>query len=214
MINVLYCGMAWDIMSPLLLIPNLDKLYVIDNFDSAYSSDGTFTGQQQDIKNILISGTENEYKRQIFIDSETDILKKYDIHSLAEPCKIVCENKNENQWILEFMYLGQLRKLIHYQYDFHDEWPSDIINITHVMSIGAPFDIAELVLLKMLTTRVTTNFQYYALWFNNKNYTHKITVKNGEFRNGTKIAKIEINSNKLFTNKKYLDYINIERSKI
>ena len=32
-VNVLYLGMADDIMTPLLLVPELTNLYVIDQFD-------------------------------------------------------------------------------------------------------------------------------------------------------------------------------------
>ena len=34
--NVLYLGMAFDIMSPLLLIPDLDTIYAIDLVDTSY----------------------------------------------------------------------------------------------------------------------------------------------------------------------------------
>ena len=45
--NVLYLGMADDIMSPLLLLPDISTIYVIDMFDRYYSSDGTFNSQKK-----------------------------------------------------------------------------------------------------------------------------------------------------------------------
>ena len=50
--NVLYLGMVYDIMAPLLLVPNLTTLFVIDIFDHHFSKDGTWSGQKEDIKEI------------------------------------------------------------------------------------------------------------------------------------------------------------------
>ena len=63
-INVMYCGMAHDIMLPLLLIPDLDNLFVIDNFDWCYSPDGTIDGQRNTIIQILENG--NNYNTQSY----------------------------------------------------------------------------------------------------------------------------------------------------
>ena len=48
--NVLYCGMADDILTPLILVPNLTTLFVIDKFDSAFAKNNTWEGQKEDIK--------------------------------------------------------------------------------------------------------------------------------------------------------------------
>ena len=56
--KVLYLGMAHDIMSPLLLVPNVKTIYSIDSFDPCFSSDKTWEGQKQDIKQVLTQGND------------------------------------------------------------------------------------------------------------------------------------------------------------
>ena len=54
--NMLYCGMANDITTPFSLPIEFDKLYVIDIFDPAFSSDFTLEGQKKDILSQLTEG--------------------------------------------------------------------------------------------------------------------------------------------------------------
>lgn len=42
--NILYLGMADDIITPFMLVPHLDVLYIIDWFDEAFSKDMTSEG--------------------------------------------------------------------------------------------------------------------------------------------------------------------------
>lgn len=70
--NVLYLGMADDIMSPLMLVPDLENLYVINLLAPAFSPDGTWEGLKNDIKTILTDGSNiNGYKKMRDLDMDS-----------------------------------------------------------------------------------------------------------------------------------------------
>ena len=87
--NIIYCGMAGDIMSPLLLVPDFDTLFVIDLFDPCFSSEGSWKSQKDDIRRILLDGSdENSWSRALYNRQE-----KPSIHYLAGKSEIIDENE-------------------------------------------------------------------------------------------------------------------------
>lgn len=127
--NVLYLGMADDIISPLLLVPNFTTLFVIDHFEDTFSSDKTIQGQKKDIKEILINGS----------DEKSHWRKKKDpICYLRTPSKIIRDTEENGVWRLEFVYDGKMRKLISYlDTNFQELWPDEVDNIKHIIGIGS-----------------------------------------------------------------------------
>jgi hypothetical protein len=82
--NVLYLGMGFDGMTPLLLCPDLTNLYVIDLFDKTLRNVKTIDNQRKNIKRYLTDG------------SNKNILWWYEkknntIINLKEKCKIISE---------------------------------------------------------------------------------------------------------------------------
>lgn len=210
-INVLYCGMANDIMLPLLLVPDLDNLFVLDLFDEAYSWDGTYASQQDDIVNTLKLGNDskshtrfimNKYKYEKQTNFDPVINTKIsDVHYLNGKSKILEDVRDGIVWTLKFIYLGKLRTMISYQRNFIKKvWPKEFINIKYLFVVGA-YSFDSFVedkkpkkFIKMLQTRMTTKFYFYALTFNHK-FKHHYIVKHGGERTGSEIAMIEINKN-------------------
>ena len=171
-INVLYLGMANDILTPFLLEPNLTNLYVIDLFDDTYSSDKTLNGQRRDIKNKLKTG----------IDIKEDIRIKYPDVILKDPTNykpdysidlkhkaiITKETDDGEVWTLEFILDGICRKLIsYYDRNFEDIWPKEVTNISHIIGIGAYavdlfiMNFDESAINKMFEERTTEEWTYY-----------------------------------------------------
>jgi len=197
--KVLYCGMADDVLSPLLLVPDLTHLYVIDEFDNAFArrisekKSGTWETQKKDIKTMLSNGNDND-------SHHLDIYREYKgtwpITKLEEPCTLLEETDSNKRWHLAFKYKGIKRELIYIHHtNFYSIWPSEINDISHVMSMGAVFIVEkngefkreEKDFLKMLAERTTTDCLYYDqynlfdiqynLYDHKKGYTTK-TVRN------------------------------------
>lgn len=212
-INVLYLGMADDIMPPLLLVPDLTTLYVIDKFDKRFSPDSTFYSQKNDIFNTLSNGSDlDKRSRKIYNDNDDSL------HFLEGKSKIISNVDDGNVWRLQFEYMNKIRNLIYYHHrDFLEEWPSEIIDIKHVMTMGSfgwyCFKMREYdckVLKSMLHSRTSKSFNFYALWFTHAHFQYKITINCGKERNGTEIGMITIHDKKdqKWIRKLYrLDYI-------
>jgi len=169
---VLYCGMADDILAPLILEPNLDIIYVIDRFDSAFAKDHTWEGQMEDILTVMKNGNdETSHHREIYLqyDSNTDIC------ALSEACTVVSEDDNGTCWTVEFSYLGKDRKLYYYHHrDFIEEWPSEVQDVNAVMSMGAEFPLYDTRLKKNIHERTDRKCLYYALDFLHEYFPCKV----------------------------------------
>ena len=200
--RVLYLGMANDIMSPLLLAPNLLKLYVISKFDNAFCSGGTWESQMQDIRNYLTNGNDKgSYSYDLFIKAYVVLFPKKklckDYHYLEGPSTIISEEYDDTVWRLKFLYNDQERELIYYHHrDFLTTWPEDITNISHIMGQGSvDTDVINkkegLTFRKMFEERTTEVFYYYALYFSHKHFD-KLIIKGGQQRDGTEIGKCKV----------------------
>lgn len=171
-VNVLYLGMALDIMGPLLLVPNLTKLYAIDLFDEAYSPDGTFRGQQQEIRNYLLRGNdEGSFSRGIY-----DEVGEGPTHFLKGPSTITSDTDDGVAWRLDFLYDNIPRQLIFfYERNFQLEWPQEIKGISDVMMMGSGgtsllHEPESALLVEMFATRTTSPFAFYPLWWDHKHF--------------------------------------------
>ena len=161
-VNVLYLGMAYDIMAPLLLVPDLDTLYVLNSLDDAY---GTWEEQKDLIRGVLTQGNNAKIANNFYFDeSEHNRHKEEEpdkewknVHSLEGPSEIISDEDfpskecltgseeydqycfTKSVWKLDFLYNGKMRHLIYY-YNFnfdHYTWPEDIQNISHFIWNGA-----------------------------------------------------------------------------
>jgi hypothetical protein len=220
-INVLYLGMAYDIMAPLLLVPDFDTLYVLNSLDDAY---GSWEEHKQRIIAILEQGGDNNIAENVwFNDSEKErkpLLKKWkDVHKLASPSEILSDEDTEvsecltgsnthnnfcytqSVWRLRFLYNGKERQLIYY-YNFnytHYDWPLEIQNIQHFIWNGAYSWESmteypeEYKLRNMMMERAAPEAYVYALSFNHKKFPKHMWIYNGHERFGHSIAKMKLN---------------------
>jgi hypothetical protein len=191
--NVLYLGMAWDIMSPLLLVPDLDKIYAIDRVDTSLiiGRDGdNWEEQKSEIKQILLDGSTINSKTKLYSDedyfSET--------HYLPSKSTILEESDKDNRYYLKFNYNGKDRELIYYHHiNFKSIWNDEIKDISHLLTIGTEtFNYYEHEGNKILQTMYNErckNSYVYALYFLHEDYKEKILIKNGHKNTGTLIAK-------------------------
>jgi len=146
MTNILYIGMADDIISPLLLCPDFDTLFVIDIFNG-YSEDGTFENQKKLIIDTLING----YTKMIPCECDPKILyySKYiggmaTVISNTDTNIIDTENTDDGEnlveggvWTLKFEWNGKIRTMIRYEMNMNKSiWPTEIVNISHIITIG------------------------------------------------------------------------------
>lgn len=207
-VNVLYCGMADDIMLPLLLESNLDNLYVIDLFDECFSWNGTLKSQQDDIVNILKNGDDSKSHSRYIYTNETRHscfkpgieLNCSDIHYLEEKSEILEDERYTNKWFLKFKYLDKIRTMtIYYQNFLEETWPDEINNVKYIITVGSwSFDThieePSEIWINMLKTRTNDKFMFVALSFNHVFENHYI-IKHGKSRFGDEIAYIEIAKN-------------------
>ncbi len=157
--KVIYCGMADDILTPILLVPNLSKLFVIDLFDRAFAKHYTWEGQKNDILQCLKEGNnKNSHHRDVYLHYN----KNTKIYSINEPCIIKNENDDGKCWIVDFIYKGKERKLIYFHHtNFIADWDKHINGISHVMCMGAEFPIEQPALNKMLKERCNEDCKFY-----------------------------------------------------
>jgi len=196
-INVFYAGMADDIMSPLLLVPDLSRIYAIDAFDPAFCKSNEWAGvggMKEDIMNILVRGDDfTSYSRGIYMSpcGGTDsALEDLDVHDLAGPSSILENHEENNRWYLKFVYQGIERELIYFHHrNFHDVWPEEIAEIEHVFTMGVPFVLKRVPMLtKMLDSRMAEYFTYWALHYSHQQLKKKIKIKNARKRIGELIG--------------------------
>ena len=195
-INVLYLGMGDDIMAPLLLVPDLDNLYVIDEFDPAFSSDKTYEGQKQDIIQILRQG----YKKVEQWYGET-------VDYLSGESEIISQEDDGTVWRLKFNYDGKERNLTFYHHrNFLIEWPQEIRDINHIMTIGSFsgmrfYEVSaseQLTFKRMMKERSSEKrgtFYLYGLYFSHYYSSYIINVKS-RHEETAKIGRLHVDTNK------------------
>jgi hypothetical protein len=167
--NVLYLGMADDITTPLLLVENIRTIFVIDDFDTAFSTDGTLEGQRHDIRRMLLNG--KDAKRE----------ERFGVPIVAiNPCTIIEDHYHFHQnlghvWRVKFVHNNRKVKLVSFSRDFVKQvWPDEIQKVSRVMAMGA-YDWTSLAsderngndanIKSMLATRTTNQYKYCSLSF-------------------------------------------------
>lgn len=158
--NVLYLGMADDILSPFWLIPNIENLWVIDLFDGAFCTGYTRDSQRNDIRKyindmgfkILSDNLEVTHKsdrtRDIkFFEEknawciETGKNKGDGYYKFTKkPLEIIKNDKSmEGIWTVTFQYPGQnvIRQLKYFSDNFWKEWNEEIQDLTDIVGIEA-----------------------------------------------------------------------------
>lgn len=220
-VNVVYLGMASDIMAPLLLVPDLDILYALNSLDDAY---GTWDEHKERIRKTLTQGNDkNLAEKFLFDESVREYAPKNkewrNVHTLAGPSEISsdvdCDIKEcitganthdkfcytPSVWKLKFVYNGKERQLIYYyNYNFAVyDWPSEIQNIQHFIWNGAyswesMTEYSEEVKVReMMVERAAPEAYVYALGFNHKKFPDHMWVYNGHNRSGHNVAKMKLN---------------------
>lgn len=132
--KVLYLGMSDDIITPLLLFPDFDKLYIIDRSRDAFNLEDLFDG----IKEMLITG-----KTLNIPFKNGDDCEHIRPTSIGGKCRIIKDRRTHNnkRWMLYFKFNGKNRKLIRYEQDFYNNWPTCMRNINHIIAIySVPWD--------------------------------------------------------------------------
>lgn len=158
--NVLYLGMADDILAPLLLEPDLDNLFVISLFDAAYSPDYTLPGQQNDIRDVLQRGHNGQ-------SHHLEVMRKYGKEKVTHvkgPSVIESDIIAGHTWNMVFYYDSKNR-LMEYQYrNFIGIWDDHMTDISAVIIFGATTPIFEPSLYKMLRERCIPGAKFYDIW--------------------------------------------------
>ena len=113
--NVLYLGMGYDIISPLLLVPDFNTLFAIDH-TLDYSKYSNITKVKENIRELLKERFGNE----------------------EDPIEILRDEDDGEVWDFVFVYQDKPRKLRYYHHrDYKKEWPSDIRDISQLLFIGS-----------------------------------------------------------------------------
>lgn len=216
-VNVLYLGMAHDIMAPLLLVPDLDNLFVLNSLDEAY---GTWKEHKMRIRKTLMQGNDKDLAETFWWEEKSIPEGKEwkNVHKLAGSAKIHFD-KDENVkecltgspthdkwcytlsvWKLRFTYNGKMRNLIYY-YDFNFTqypWPPEITNIHYHIWNGSYWwdnfveNPEEILVREMLVTRSAPESYVFALSFNHRKFPEHIWVYNGHERYGQSVAKLKL----------------------
>ena len=198
-VNVLYLGMAWDIMTPLLLIPELDNLFVLNILDKAY---GTWEQHKDCIRKTLLQGNDNTIAGSYWFEQDKQEDKEWkNVHELAGPAEITSDKEDKSVWKLKFNYNGKERNLIYY-YNFNfasNTWPEEIHNIHHYIWTGS-YAWNQMIeepeehepLREMLVHRSASESYVYALSFDHRKFPEHIWIYSGHERCGQSIAKMRL----------------------
>lgn len=131
--RVLYCGMAYDIIAPLKLVPDAEVFFSIDLLDRAFSPDGTLEGQRQYLLHWLVG--------------EGGVVESVGMAGKA--------------WVVHFRFQGKASRLVCYQQNYYKKWPEDVVGITDLMSMGADFSRRKAK--KMILERCVFPLRYYQI---------------------------------------------------
>ncbi len=172
-VKVIYLGMAFDITSPLLLVPDVDVIYVIDMIDTTYGI-YSWDGQKAEVRRLLEDGSDEKSECRCFND--------HNIINHWPRSTIISDVDNDELWTLDFYYNGKIRKLIYYHHrNYHETWPATISGCSHVITIGAPClqkgaDEKNNLMKAMLKERCTKNATYWALSFLHEHFPAHIRL--------------------------------------
>jgi len=160
MTTVLYCGMADDIINPLMAVPDVDTIFAIDRFDAAFCTNGTLESQREDILTILREGHDKLSQHAVVGYPTTDLPD-----GPAVILEVTEERTRRDQpwrWEVRFEYGGKERKLVVFSQDFYQDWPEEVTDVDHLMSMGAPFEFWDhRDMVYMMLQRLSPHIRYY-----------------------------------------------------
>lgn len=135
--NVLYLGMADDIFTPIILIPDFDTLFVVDSFDHAFARNNAWEGMKEDILEKLTRGDNKlSHHREVMLHYN----KNVPITKLEHKCEIISHEDDGTCFRVKFNYNDKDREFIYFHsQNFYTEWNQEIQDISHMMTIGATF---------------------------------------------------------------------------
>lgn len=152
-LTVLALGMLADIVAPLLCVPEVDLIFVIDRVDASFLQpwytpcgvEKTFQYVQGFIRHIIEEGSD------LKLQCEPCLLKKTSkewpnvIKSLPRKGKIVNDELHAEQkrWVLDFQYGARVVRLVYYfERDYvRDPWPPEVRHVDWLLTIGSPFPV-------------------------------------------------------------------------
>jgi len=190
--NVLYLGMADDILTLLLLAPHARNYFVIDQFDSAFSRDGTLEGQREIIRDVLLNGSNVNCKH---VPELPTVELDYG------PAKIIEEIDLGYRWHLSFDYNNTRRELTVFFKDFTKEWPRPITCIEAIMGFGAyAFDYLiepprRNVLARMFAERTAPIWFFYVnrLYWMGAHFPVQFDMPAGQWTEKTEFSMLRVN---------------------
>jgi len=225
MTTVLCLGLTTSlVVSVLELVPDVDLIFMIGEFDPASSPDGELHGLYDEIKHILKEG---KIKSDMSLDEHehlmpTPIIEKAQFHYLSkgkgEPYADARYRERDPaikwDWRLRFKYGGKERVLMYFDQDYLDAWPRGVSGVQHIMIHG----ITSLGLLEgeCSTTQKNQEVANFDAASNSKPYRlygltcrhpfpHHVVVQCGEHARGTTIAYVDVKKNEsiIYILKKY-----------
>jgi len=200
--------MGDDILTPIHLVPDFDVLYVIDLFDNAYSRDGTWQGQKEDIlENLSRGDNRDSWHREIYENLED--VDPMGIFRILGPCENIEEADDGSVWRVEFKYQGKDRSLAHYHHrNFLHEWPDEVNLIDHIMCMGATFPVDYPILEQMLRQRSREGCRFYDEFFVGKTtQKHRLEAQRRTTHDSDLVEVLESPSKHQKLDEKTLEYL-------
>jgi hypothetical protein len=218
--NILYLGMATDIMLPMLAEPDFDNLFVINRIDDVY---GTWEYQMKHILTILIDGSDENVMKKHYL--ENNDMESKAIHKLTGPCKILSNNSDEIEsieylshpdnpwkiftlsykekgkeilrgcWRVSFEYENKVRNLIYYTHSFYMIWEPEVKDIQSIFWNGTYiWDYLYIERPKRLISQIQTRsklpLSIYGDQHSHKLFPIQLHYYHGDTRDGRLVSKL------------------------
>lgn len=177
--SVLYLGMGHDALTPMLLVPDFERITAID-----VRSGEAFDDTMDDIMTMFLNSSdegswwdgirkENGYDEEpIVVPPITEI--KYSLRESEIP--------GIGLWDVDLVMDGKKRKFeYYYGVDFHDPWSPGLGRFGHVMAMGAVFHARQRTSIINLLNHAAFPFFYYEGHVSIKKYPVVLKALRGEY---------------------------------
>jgi hypothetical protein len=212
MTTVLCLGLSSSmIMTVLELVPDVDLIFVIDEFNEASSPDGELSGLYDEITRVLKEG---KMKADMSLEEDEHltpmpIIEKAPFHYLSAGKGEICADARYRErdpaikwnWRLRFKYGGKERVLMRFDQSYKDAWPKGVERVQHIMihgvtSLGELNDelsTAEKQQLMFNFDAATNNRPYrlYGLTCRHA-FPHNVVVQCGMHARGTSVGYVDV----------------------
>lgn len=217
--NVLYLGMANDILSPFCLIPDIENIYVIDLFDTFISPENSRNSQRKAIIDVLVKmgfdiinenllashKTDHSYYIKFFKDRIKFATPEESIEDYQYEIDLMKnEQSMEGEWTIMFKHPKQtvIRQLKIFSSNFYTKWDDQITEITDVLGMGAittdsilENKYRKILINRMLNERTKNQFTLYISGMPNR-----ILLRQFKFESTNEICE------------DYVDYVTIDKN--